>query len=254
MTAIHASSAIPSGRLRIRNGTPGTSFPTKRVLLKRVIRAPLNHSRGQKRGYVPAFSCFLCKKCLNSSTMTLHDGIGIATLASSPSICTFAKVSRFADLAKASVLGNLTNPEELMATATKKAATPAAKKAPATVKKAAAPAAKKAAVASPLKPIKDSFTKASLALHLAERAGVEPKTAKALMAALEETVLASVHKKGAKEFTLPGLLKVVAQDVPAKKRRFGKDPFSGEDKWFAAKPASVRLKVRPLKKLKDAAL
>ncbi|MFM0008691.1 DNA-binding protein, partial [Paraburkholderia dipogonis] len=27
-----------------------------------------------------------------------------------------------------------------------------------------------------------------------------------------------------------------------------------EEKWFAAKPASVRLKVRPLKKLKDAAV
>ena len=141
------------------------------------------------------------------------------------------------------------------AKATKKTAAPVAKtaKAPA-VKKAAAPAAKKAVAAAPLKPIKDSFTKASLTVHLAERAGVEPKAAKALMAALEETVLASVHKKGAKEFTLPGLLKVVAQDVPAKKKRFGKDPFTGEDKWFAAKPASVRLKVRPLKKLKDAAL
>ena len=156
--------------------------------------------------------------------------------------------------------------EELMATATKKA--PAAKKATVSAKKAPTPVAKKPTVsakkavspatktanATPLKPIKDSFTKASLSLHLAERAGVEPKAAKALMAALEETVLASVHKKGAKEFTLPGLLKVVAQDVPAKKKRFGKDPFSGEDKWFAAKPASVRLKVRPLKKLKDAAL
>jgi nucleoid DNA-binding protein len=149
------------------------------------------------------------------------------------------------------------------APATNKAAAPASKKttAPA-AKKAAAPAsttapapvAKKSAAAAPLKPIKDSFTKASLTIHLAERSGVEPKAAKALMAALEETVLASIHKKGAKEFTLPGLLKVVAQDVPAKKKRFGKDPFTGEDKWFAAKPASVRLKVRPLKKLKDAAL
>jgi nucleoid DNA-binding protein len=158
----------------------------------------------------------------------------------------------------------LTKDEEYMAKAsatnsaakaTKKTAAPAAKtaKAPA-VKKASAPAAKKAVAAAPLKPIKDSFTKASLTVHLAERAGVEPKAAKALMAALEETVLASVHKKGAKEFTLPGLLKVVAQDVPAKKKRFGKDPFTGQDKWFAAKPASVRLKVRPLKKLKDAAL
>ena len=139
--------------------------------------------------------------------------------------------------------------------APKKAVTPVEKKAKApTVKKAATPATKKTIADTPLKPIKDSFTKASLAIHLAERAGVEPRAAKALMAALEETVLASVHKKGAKEFTLPGLLKVVAQDVPAKKKRFGKDPFTGEDKWFAAKPASVRLKVRPLKKLKDAAL
>ena len=148
-------------------------------------------------------------------------------------------------------------------TATKKTAAPATKKAAPASKKAAAPVAKKAAApavkkpvaaAAPLKPIKDSFTKASLTIHLAERSGVEPKAAKALLAALEETVLASIHKKGAKEFTLPGLLKVVAQDVPAKKKRFGKDPFTGEDKWFAAKPASVRLKVRPLKKLKDAAL
>ena len=165
----------------------------------------------------------------------------------------------------------MTRSEEFMATtgtkktaapATKKAAAPATKKVTAVSKKAAAPVAKKAAApavkkpvaAAPLKPIKDSFTKASLTIHLAERSGVEPKAAKALMAALEETVLASIHKKGAKEFTLPGLLKVVAQDVPAKKKRFGKDPFTGEDKWFAAKPASVRLKVRPLKKLKDAAL
>ena len=147
------------------------------------------------------------------------------------------------------------------APATKKAAAPATKKATTVskkaapvAKKAAAPAVKKSVVTAPLKPIKDSFTKASLTIHLAERSGVEPKAAKALLAALEETVLASIHKKGAKEFTLPGLLKVVAQDVPAKKKRFGKDPFTGEDKWFAAKPASVRLKVRPLKKLKDAAL
>ncbi|AME25901.1 MULTISPECIES: HU family DNA-binding protein [Burkholderiaceae] len=154
-----------------------------------------------------------------------------------------------------------TTTKKTAAPASKKAAAPATKKVTAAskkaapvAKKAAAPAAKKAVVATPLKPIKDSFTKASLTVHLAERSGVEPKAAKALLAALEETLLASIHKKGAKEFTLPGLLKVVAQDVPAKKKRFGKDPFTGEDKWFAAKPASVRLKVRPLKKLKDAAL
>ena len=137
----------------------------------------------------------------------------------------------------------------------KKAAPAATKKVAA--KKAPAPkvAAKKVAVkaSSAPSPIKDTFTKASLAAHVAERAAVEPKTAKAVLAALEDTILGAVHKKGAGEFTLSGLLKIVVQAVPAKKKRFGKDPFSGEERWFPAKPASVRIKARALKKLKDAA-
>jgi len=132
-------------------------------------------------------------------------------------------------------------------TATKK---PAAKKAPAkkvvAKKVAAAPAA--------LKPIKTAFNKSTLVAHLAEQSGVEAKSVRAVMAALEGAALASVNKKGIGEFTLPGLMKVVAQKVPAKKRRFGKNPFTGEEQWFAAKPATVKVKVRPLKKLKDAAL
>ncbi|MCW0014622.1 HU family DNA-binding protein, partial [Burkholderia pseudomallei] len=70
---------------------------------------------------------------------------------------------------------------------------------------------------------------------------------------IHERLVGSVHKKGAGEFTLPGLLKITAQAVPAKKKRFGKDPFTGEERWFPAKPASVRVKARALKKLKDAA-
>jgi nucleoid DNA-binding protein len=131
-----------------------------------------------------------------------------------------------------------------MATAKK-----AAKAAPA--KKTAAKAAPKAA--APMKPIKTAFNKTTLGAHLAQAAGVEPKAAKAVLAALEATILASVSKKGLGEFTLPGLVKIVAQNVPAKKKRFGKDPFTGEERWFAAKPASVKIKARALKKLKDAA-
>lgn len=37
-----------------------------------------------------------------------------------------------------------------------------------------------------------------------------------------------------------------------KKKRFGKDSFTGEERWFPAKPASVKIKTRALKKLKDA--
>lgn len=114
-------------------------------------------------------------------------------------------------------------------------------------------AAKSAAPAAP-KPVKDTFTKSELAKHLAEQTGVEPKSVKAVLASLEATILGSIHKKGAGSFTLPGLLKVTAQAVAAKKKRFGKDPFSGEERWFPAKPATVRIKARALKKLKDAAL
>ena len=124
-----------------------------------------------------------------------------------------------------------------------KAAAPAAKKAPA-AKVAAAPAA--------VKPIKTAFNKTTLVAHLAEQSGVEPKAARAVLAALETAILGSVHKKGSGEFTLPGVLKIGLQQVPAKKKRFGKDPFTGEERWFPAKPAAVKIKTRALKKLKDA--
>ena len=119
-----------------------------------------------------------------------------------------------------------------------------------TTKAAKAPAAAPAA----LKPIKTAFNKSSLATHVAEQSGVEVKSVKSVLAALESAMLASVHKKGLGEFTLPGLLKVVVQNVPAKKKRMGKDPFTGVERMFAAKPASVKIKTRALKKLKDAAL
>lgn len=132
----------------------------------------------------------------------------------------------------------------------KKAAAPAAKKAAPAAKKAAAPAAKAAPAA--LRPIKTAFNKTTLVAHLAEQSGVEPKATKAVLAALEAAILGSVHKKGSGEFTLPGLMKIGLQQIPAKKKRFGKDPFTGEERWFPAKPASVKIKTRALKKLKDA--
>jgi nucleoid DNA-binding protein len=134
------------------------------------------------------------------------------------------------------------------------AAPAAAKKAAPAAKKAAAPAAKKAAApaAVGIKPIKAAFNKTTLVAHLAEQSGVEPKATKAVLAALEAAILGSVHKKGSGEFTLPGLMKIGLQQIPAKKKRFGKDPFTGEERWFPAKPASVKIKTRALKKLKDA--
>ncbi|MHA7683353.1 HU family DNA-binding protein [Cupriavidus sp. PET2-C1] len=128
----------------------------------------------------------------------------------------------------------------------KTTAKPAAKK--------AAPAKKVAAAAPAVKPLKDTFNKSSLVAHLVAQTELDAKTVKTVLVHLENTILSAVHKKGAGEFTLPGLFKVVATQVAATKKRFGKNPFTGEDQWFAAKPATVKVKVRPMKKLKDAAL
>ena len=122
---------------------------------------------------------------------------------------------------------------------TKKAA---AKKAPA---KAAKPAANK--------PIKEALSKSGLVAHLSEATGVIARDVRNVLAALEGAVAASLSKKGVGSFTLPGLLKITAVSVPAKPKRKGVNPFTKEEQWFAAKPATTKVKVRPLKKLKDAA-
>jgi hypothetical protein len=130
------------------------------------------------------------------------------------------------------------------------AKTPAKKAAPV---KAAAKAAPAKTIAAP-KPIKTAFNKSSLVAHLAEMAAVEVKAVKAVIASLEATIMASLNKKGLGAFTLPGLLKINVINVPAKKKRTGIDPFTKQERVFAAKPATVKVKTRALKKLKDAAL
>jgi len=121
-------------------------------------------------------------------------------------------------------------------------------------KKAVAPAKRAASAAPGLKPITEALNKSQLTAKLAEVSGQEPKTVKQVMGALEQIISASVHKKGSGVFVLPGFVKIMAIDVPAKPKRFGKDPFTGEERWFPAKPATVKIKARPLAKVKQAAM
>jgi nucleoid DNA-binding protein len=121
--------------------------------------------------------------------------------------------------------------------------------------KAAPAKAKKAKVEKgPVKPIKEALGKSGLVAHIAESTGVALKDVRAVLAALEGAAHASVDKRGAGSFTLPGLLKITVLKVPAKPKRKGINPFTKEEQMFAAKPATVKVKIRPLKKLKDAAL
>jgi hypothetical protein len=114
-------------------------------------------------------------------------------------------------------------------------------------------ATKKAAKKSAPKPVKETLSKSGLVDHISSSSGVAPRDVRAVLAGLEGAVAGSVNKNGARTFILPGLLKITVVNVPAKPKRKGINPFTKQEQWFAAKPASVKVKVRPLKKLKDAA-
>ncbi|MCC7247156.1 MAG: HU family DNA-binding protein [Lysobacter sp.] len=120
----------------------------------------------------------------------------------------------------------------------------------ATKKKTAKKAAAKTAAP---KPIKETMSKSALVAHIAGATELAAKDVRAVLAALEGAVHASIGNKGAGMFVLPGVLKITAVKVPAKPKRKGINPFTGQETLFAAKPATVKVKVRPMKKLKDAA-
>jgi nucleoid DNA-binding protein len=114
-------------------------------------------------------------------------------------------------------------------------------------------AAKKAAKPAAPKVVKAPLGKSGLVEYITTASNVMARDVRAVLAALEGAVVGSVNKNGARTFTLPGLLKITVASIPAKPKRKGINPFTKQEQWFAAKPASVRVKVRPLKKLKDAA-
>ncbi|WP_286806403.1 MULTISPECIES: HU family DNA-binding protein [unclassified Marinimicrobium] len=130
-------------------------------------------------------------------------------------------------------------------TAAKKAP---AKKAPA--KKAAAkqPAAKK------VKAISERYNKTQILNQIADNTELSKKQVQSVLDELSDIIEGHVKKRAVGEFVLPGLLKITTVKKPATKARKGINPFTGEETVFKAKPASIAVKVRPLKKLKEMAL
>jgi nucleoid DNA-binding protein len=110
------------------------------------------------------------------------------------------------------------------------------------------------AEAPAIRPVKETMTKSALINYIAQENDLPRKTAAAVYATLEGAFLGSVHPRGVGEFTLPGLLKVTLRKVPARKAgTLVRNPATGEMVKAAAKPASVRVKIRALSKLKSAA-
>lgn len=134
---------------------------------------------------------------------------------------------------------------------------PAAKK-PAAKKAAPKKAAAKAAPKAPAKKttvITEKMSKSGILNEIAGNTGLARKDVVAVMDELESVIERHVKKRGIGEFTLPGLFKIKTVKKPAQKARKGvPNPFKpGETMDVPAKPASVRVRVTPLKKLKDMA-
>lgn len=105
------------------------------------------------------------------------------------------------------------------------------------------------------KPVKEALSKSALVNLMAEQNGVTREVAKGVLASFETAMMSSIHPRGIGEFTLPGAFKISLRKIPA--RRAGtlvRNPATGEMVPGAAKAASVRVKIRPLSKLKAAAL
>ncbi len=105
-----------------------------------------------------------------------------------------------------------------------------------------------------IKPVKDRLTKSAMLSAIAEKTDLTRAQVGGVFEALESLMLGSVHPSGVGEFMFPGLFKVTLRKVPARKAgTLIRNPATGEMMKASAKPASVRVKVRALAKLKNAA-
>ncbi len=104
--------------------------------------------------------------------------------------------------------------------------------------------------------VKEAMTKTQILSEISENTGLTRKQVSAVFEELGDVVERHVKKRSVGQFTLPGLLKIKTVKKPARKARKGvPNPFRpGELMDVAAKPASTKVKVLPLKKLKDMVL
>ena len=92
-------------------------------------------------------------------------------------------------------------------------------------------------------------TKSEVFAQICEDTELSRKQVSAVFESLNGIIKKSL--RGAGLFTLPGLLKMKVVKKPATKARVGINPFTKEKMTFKAKPASKKVRVLPLKTLKD---
>lgn len=101
-----------------------------------------------------------------------------------------------------------------------------------------------------LLPPKSPYKKTELFEALTTQTGLSKKEVKNVLETLQTLMKIHLVKNGPGLFVLPGMFKMAAITKPATKPRTGKNPFTGEDMVFKAKPARRVVKIRVLKKFK----
>ena len=99
--------------------------------------------------------------------------------------------------------------------------------------------------------MKLKMTKTQIVGTIADNTGLTKKQVSDVMQQMDALIEGSIKKRGAGEFTIPGMMKITTVRKPAVKARKGINPFTGEETMFKAKPASTAVKIRPLKKMKE---
>jgi len=113
-------------------------------------------------------------------------------------------------------------------------------------------AAKKKAAGPKITGIKTKMTKSQILNELSEKCELSRKEIANVFDELSILINRHIKKGAAGEFAFPGLLKIKAvkkKAQPAKKNHWV--PLLQEFRDIAAKPASIRVKVTPLKALKE---
>lgn len=116
------------------------------------------------------------------------------------------------------------------------------------------PARKKQAALPKVQGVKQKFTKTGILNEIAENTDLSRKQVQSVLDELETLIHRHIKKRSVGEFTLPGLLKIRQVRRPATKRRMGRNPATGEEIVIGPKPASTRVRVTALKKLKQMVL
>ena len=95
------------------------------------------------------------------------------------------------------------------------------------------------------------MTKTQVLATMAERTGLTRDQVKSFLDELGTLIAENLADGGPEVFTVPGLMKIKVQRKEATPERTGIDPFTKEERVFAAKPARNVVKIQPLKGLKD---